>query len=281
MAREVASRMRGFLDEELDGGRQVSLSIGVTMLDGRTQGVGEAFAAADRAMYADKHRTRASAKAAAAAPARKRPAERPARHLSSLQALVSAVQARDSYTAGHSRQVVTLARAVSRRLNLDEEETATVEGAALLHDLGKIAVPDAILRKGGPLSAQEWAIMRQHPVVGAQMLGSIRELQHLAPAVRAEHERWDGDGYPDGLAEEVIPLASRITFVCDAYHAMTSDRPYRRALSHDEAVEEIERELGRQFCPSAGGALLEVLRAQEASAARGASDAPPPVASPA
>ena len=178
--------------------------------------------------------------------------------------LLTAVQARDSYTAVHSRQVVTLARAVAERLDLDHAEIEVVEGAALLHDLGKIAVPDAILRKHGPLADHEWALMRQHPVVGAQMVASIAELEHLAPAIRAEHERWDGRGYPDGLAGEAIPLASRITFVCDAFHAMTSDRPYRRALSHAAAVEGIARESGRQFCPSAAGALLEVLRAEEA-----------------
>ena len=277
MADDVAARLTAFVHDDLDSHVELSLSIGVTMLDGATQGVDEAFAAADHAMYEHKRRRAAmtapveTSLADAIAPANG--AGRPTPHLASLRALVTAVQARDSYTAGHSRQVVTLSRAVARRLGLSEDETADVEGAALLHDLGKIAVPDAILRKRGPLNDHEWVLMRQHPVVGAQMVASIAELEHLAPAVRAEHERWDGCGYPDGLAGEEIPLASRITFVCDAYHAMTSERPYRRALSHEEAVREIERGLRRQFCPSAGGALLEVLRAQVAVRAAEAADA--------
>ena len=107
----------------------------------------------------------------------------------------------------------------------------SVGQVALLHDIGKVGVPDAILRKPGGLTAPEWEVMREHPAIGAQIVSAIGSLSHLAPAVRAEHERWDGGGYPDGLAGEDVPLASRICFVCDAWHAMTSDRPYRRALS--------------------------------------------------
>jgi diguanylate cyclase (GGDEF)-like protein/PAS domain S-box-containing protein len=179
----------------------------------------------------------------------------------SLRALLAAVNARDSYTGGHSRQVVGLARAVAIRMGVDEAVVSEVEQVALLHDLGKIAVPDSILRKRGPLTDEEQALMRQHPVVGAQIVSSTPELEHLAPAIRAEHERWDGRGYPDGLAGEEIPLASRITFVCDAFHAMTSHRPYRRALSREEARAEVARCAGTQFCPSAVEAFLEVVEA--------------------
>ena len=179
--------------------------------------------------------------------------------LASLRALLAAVNARDSYTALHSRQVVTLARAVARRLRLDEAQVSEVEHVALLHDLGKIAVPDAVLRKPGPLTETEQALMRRHPVVGAEILASTPELAYLAPAVRAEHERWDGDGYPHGLAGEAIPVASRITFVCDAYNAMTNNRPYRRAMSPDAARAEISRQSGTQFCPNCADALLAVL----------------------
>ena len=130
---------------------------------------------------------------------------------------------------------------------------------ALLHDIGKIALPDGILRKPGPLDDEEWETMRRHPVHGAEMVAEVPGLRHLAPMVRAEHERWDGNGYPDGLAGEEIPLASRITLVCDAYHAMTSDRPYRRALSAEDARAEVADGLGSQFCPTAGRALLATL----------------------
>ncbi len=174
-------------------------------------------------------------------------------------ALLAAVQARDSYTADHSRAVVDSAEAVARRLALDEVAIAVVRHVALLHDIGKIAVPDAVLRKTGPLTDSEWETMRLHPVQSGEMVAAVPGLSHLAPMVRAEHERWDGTGYPDGLAGEEIPLASRITLVCDAYHAMTSDRPYRRALSDEAARAEVLAGLGTQFCPTAGRALLDTL----------------------
>jgi putative nucleotidyltransferase with HDIG domain len=191
--------------------------------------------------------------------------ERRARHLeleaATASALVTAVQARDSYTGDHSRAVVDAAAAVAGQLGLDERAIGDVKHVALLHDIGKIAVPDALLRKPGPLTDEEWVVMRAHTVHGAEMVAAVEGLRHLAPMVRAEHERWDGAGYPDGRAGDDIPMASRITLVCDAYHAMTSDRPYRPALSAEEARAEVERGLGTHFCPTAGRALLEVLAA--------------------
>jgi diguanylate cyclase (GGDEF)-like protein len=236
----------------------LSISVGTAVLGRSTGGVNEALEQADRAMYAVKqHRS-----GAPAAPERAlRPVVKSTAEMASLRALLAAVNARDSYTAMHSREVVTLARGVARCLDLDDAETSEVEHIDLLHDLGKIAVPDAILRKAGPLTDHEWLLMRQHPVVGADILASMPELAHLSPAVRGEHERWDGGGYPDGLAGEQIPIASRITLVCDAYHAMTSNRPYRRAMSARAAREEIHREAGAQFCPHASAALLDVLTA--------------------
>jgi response regulator RpfG family c-di-GMP phosphodiesterase len=175
------------------------------------------------------------------------------------QALIAAVQARDAYTAQHSRDVVDHALAVARKLGLSEEEVREIGHVAMLHDIGKIAVPDTILGKPGSLTDDEWKVMRSHSARGEQMVSNTPGLEHLAQAIRAEHERWDGQGYPDGLAGEKIPLASRITFVCDAYHAMTSDRPYRPALSPDAARAEIEAGIGGQFCPRSAQAFLEVL----------------------
>jgi response regulator RpfG family c-di-GMP phosphodiesterase len=176
-----------------------------------------------------------------------------------VDALVAALEARDGYTGNHSQAVVELSRAVAQRLRLSAEEVAEVEQTALLHDIGKIGVPDSILNKQGPLTESEWQLMRQHPVIGARIVASIESLAHLVPAIRAEHERWDGRGYPDGLAGEEIPLASCIGFACDAYHAMVSDRPYRAAIGHEAAMEELRRNAGTQFCPDTIQALLEVL----------------------
>jgi PAS domain S-box-containing protein len=173
-----------------------------------------------------------------------------------VRTLLVALEARDLYTGEHSQQVVALASAVAERLGLDKNAARDVEQVALLHDIGKVGIPDAILQKQGPLDAQEWQLMRQHPIVGERIIAGTPGLSHLAPAMRAEHERWDGHGYPDGLAAEQIPLASRITLACDALHAMTSDRPYRSAMALSHAREELQAGAGSQFDPNVIKALV-------------------------
>lgn len=179
--------------------------------------------------------------------------------LAGIHALLSALEARDHYTGEHSKTVVTLATRVARGLGLDAERTRDVEHIALLHDIGKVGIPDSILQKTGGLNDQEWALMREHPSIGARILAATRSLAHFAAAVNAEHERFDGAGYPDGLSGDAIPLASRITFACDAYHAMTSDRPYRRAMDPAAAQAEIRLGAGSQFDPEVVETLLAVL----------------------
>ncbi len=176
------------------------------------------------------------------------------------RALLRAVETHDRRTVRHSYEVLDLARRVARALGLPPAMVAEVEQVALLHDVGKLVIPHAILAKAGPLQEEEWAVMREHSAAGADAVAQVFELAHLAPAVRASHERWDGTGYPDGLAAEDIPIASRVTFVCDAYDAMISDRPYRGALSQDEAVAELRAGSGTQFCPRAVIAVCAVLR---------------------
>jgi PAS domain S-box-containing protein len=176
-----------------------------------------------------------------------------------VRTLLGALEARDVYTSAHSKQVVDLASAVALRLGADPEATRAVEQVALLHDIGKVGIPDAILQKQGPLDAREWELMRQHPIVGERIIASTPGLSELAPAVRAEHEHWDGGGYPDGLAGEHIPLASRITLACDALNAMTTDRPYRLAMSLESAQQELRACAGTQFDPDVVQALLAVI----------------------
>jgi HD-GYP domain-containing protein (c-di-GMP phosphodiesterase class II) len=175
------------------------------------------------------------------------------------ETLLAAVEARDSYTGEHSAAVVDHAVAVARSLGLNDTEVTEVEQTARLHDVGKISTPDRVLSKPGALSEEEWQIMRRHPLDSERLIRRVPALSHLAPALRAEHERWDGAGYPDGLSGREIPLASRIVFVCDAYHAMTSDRPYRRALTPSDARRELVENKGTQFCPNCVEALLETL----------------------
>ena len=171
------------------------------------------------------------------------------------EVLLAALAARDAYTGAHSESVVDLARAVAGRLGLSRADTLAVEQVALLHDIGKIGIPDSVLQKHGWLDAEEWKLMRQHPVIGASIIAGTASLAHLAPMVRAEHERWDGGGYPDGLSGQEIPLASRIVFACDAYHAMTSDRPYRAAMPVSDTLRELEQHGGAQFDPAVVAAL--------------------------
>ena len=176
-----------------------------------------------------------------------------------LQVLLAAVEARDSALVDHSRSVAALATDVARMMGLPEEEVAVVRQVSFLHDIGKVAIPESILKKPEPLDDAELEAMREHAALGARMVDSIRGLFHLAPLIRATHERWDGKGYPDGLSGEEIPLASRIVHACDAWHAMTSDRPYREALGR-EALDELQRNMGTQFDPRVVLALVKVVK---------------------
>jgi HD-GYP domain-containing protein (c-di-GMP phosphodiesterase class II) len=181
-----------------------------------------------------------------------------------VEAMAAAVDMRDDYTAAHSDEVVRLARSVGERMGLPEEELGELEFAARLHDVGKIGVPDAVLRKAGPLEGGEWEIMRQHPAWGADMLLRVPGLKRVSRIVRHAHERWDGEGYPDRLRRYDIPIQSRIIFACDAYNAMTSDRPYRDALRPWIAVSELREGAGGQFDPDVVDALVGALREQNA-----------------
>jgi putative nucleotidyltransferase with HDIG domain len=171
----------------------------------------------------------------------------------------------DEYTGGHSRNVVALATAVAGRLELNEREVREVELGALLHDIGKVSIPGDMIRKPGSLTDEEWAVMQTHTIEGEKMLGEFGGLLgEVGVVVRSHHERFDGAGYPDGLSAEEIPIAARIIAVCDAFHAMTSDRPYREAMGIPTALAELEREAGAQFDPEVVSALVVMVEAREA-----------------
>ena len=166
-----------------------------------------------------------------------------------MTVLAEAVERRDPYTGGHVRRVVGYAVAIGRRLALGAEELEELRLAAVLHDIGKIATPDQVLSKPARLTPDEVRVMRRHPVDGAEIVLPIAQLRALLGGIRHHHERLDGQGYPDGLRGDEVPLLARIIAVADTYDAMTTDRPYRRGRPSVEAIAEIERESGRQFCP--------------------------------
>ena len=158
--------------------------------------------------------------------------------------------------------LLALARGVARRLGLPVEERDIVARAAELHDIGKMAIPDAILSKPGPLDEREWRFMRRHTIIGEDILNAAPALQPVAALVRASHERWDGAGYPDGTAGEEIPEGARIVAVCDAFSAMVQDRPYQAGLSVQAAVAEIKRCAGTNFDPAVVEAFAAEIRSE-------------------
>jgi putative nucleotidyltransferase with HDIG domain len=184
-------------------------------------------------------------------------------YVEAVGAIVTAADARDQETGGHSFRVALYAVELARVLGIQGEALKAIEWGALLHDVGKMVVPDHILRKGSPLSDEEWLIMKQHPNWGYEMLAEVRFLQSEAlDLIYSHHERWDGAGYPRGLAGEDIPLGARVFAVVDTYDAITSDRPYRRARPHAVAIGELQRVAGQQLDPRVVKAFQEISEVQ-------------------
>src|SRR5438132_5921270 len=184
-----------------------------------------------------------------------------------LPVLSRAIEARDPYTRGHSARVTAIAEAIARRLGWDQERLALLHVGGPLHDIGKLGISDEVLAKPGRLDEHELAQIREHPKLGARILLRVAALRGALPYVLYHHERWDGNGYPTGRAGEQIPLEARVLAVADAFDAMTSDRPYRPALSLDEALAEVERCSGTQFDPEIVRIFLDLFSEAEELAA--------------
>ncbi len=176
-----------------------------------------------------------------------------------MESLTATVDARDAYTAGHSRRVQRLSQAMGRELDLSERELDLLGHAALFHDIGKVAISDAILTKPARLDTDEWRQMRRHADEGARIIDRLGFLADAVPAIRHHHERFDGAGYPDGLRGEDIPLGARIIHVADAFDSMLTSRVYRDAMSEPEALAELASGAGTEFCPRCVGALERLL----------------------
>jgi HD domain-containing protein/MASE9 protein len=183
-------------------------------------------------------------------------------HRDTIAALSRSMEAKDVYTGGHTERVAAVAVGLARQLDFDHDELESIEIGALLHDIGKIGVPESILRKDGPLDDEEWAIIRSHPLISDYILADLDLDPIVRQCARSSHERIDGTGYPDGLAGDAIPLPARIVFVADALDALTSDRPYRSGRPLMAALAELERNAGTQFCPKVVAALRELWRTE-------------------
>jgi putative nucleotidyltransferase with HDIG domain len=183
--------------------------------------------------------------------------------LGTISALAAAVDAKDPYTYGHANWVTHYAVAIAECLRLEESEVQTIRIASILHDIGKIGIDGAILQKPDDLTTEEREVVRKHPAIGADILASLDFLSETVPLVLFHHEQYGGGGYPSGISGTAIPLGARIIAVADAYDAMTSDRPYRTALTGEEARRELRRNAGRQFDPSVVEAFLGFLEGSE------------------
>jgi diguanylate cyclase (GGDEF)-like protein len=242
-ARAEVERLAPAALTEHGDGFAVTTSYGAVVIPGEAAGSSEALLIADQRMYADKNSGRATARR------------------QSTDVLLRALAERHPGLEGHLGGVAQLAEAVGRHLGIEGEALDHVRVAAELHDVGKVAIPDAILNKPGPLDDDEWAFMHRHTLIGERIVGAAPALGAVAKLVRASHERWDGDGYPDRTAGEDIPLGARIVAVCDAYDAIVADRPYRRGRSAAEAMDELQRCAGAQFDPAVVAAFAAVLTA--------------------
>jgi putative nucleotidyltransferase with HDIG domain len=181
-------------------------------------------------------------------------------YLATIRSLVGAIDAKDPYTHGHAQRVADLAVEIGRELALPERDLRALSYGAILHDIGKIGVPDPLLGKPTPLSAEEIEIVRSHPFIGAEIVKGVEFLRDAVPAIRGHHERWDGGGYPDGLAGEAIPLTARIVNAADTWDACTSERPYQPAMPPRDVLEIVARLKGTQIDPAVHDALVRVLR---------------------
>ena len=266
----VAERVRGAVAGQvfaIGGGIHLTCPIGVAAYPHDAPDRAAVVGAADGAMYAAKRLGRNQVRAAGDRAVEALLAtldvggsREEAALVGTVEALVALVGVRDLYTGRHTHDVASLAMRMALALGLDAAEARLVGLAGRLHDVGKVGVPDAVLQKRGRLSEDEWAIMRTHPQVGADVVGRVPALRALVPAIRGHHERWDGCGYPDGLSGEAIPLAARIVAVADAYGAMTTERPYQQARSAARAFDELRRCAGSQFDPRVVDACARAVR---------------------
>ncbi len=277
-AETVAERLRATIAShsfQIGGGIHLTCSVGVAVFPDHAHERALLLDAADKAMYAAKHLGRNQVRMAHDTAVQEMAVQRETGDSRDEQALMGTVKAladmlaaRDRYTGEHTSSVGTLAMQIALALGLGAAEARMIEVAGQLHDIGKVAIPDAILRKSDKLAEDEWVLMRQHPCIGAEIASNVPALRGCVATIRAHHERWDGTGYPDGLAGEAIPLGARIIAVVDSFDAIITDRPYRPARDAAWALDELRRCAGSQFDPLVVETLARVLETADAGVQR-------------
>ena len=269
-ALDIAERIRkavSFSSFEISGGLHLTCSVGVACYPEHAADQDALLTAADQAMYGAKRLGRNQVRmvcdpaisALLTTETAEGGREETALH-GTVEALVTLVEKRDWSLGHHSQQVADLVRQLALARGMSLEEVQVVALAGQLHDIGKVAIPDAILQKPGPLTEEEWEQMRRHSIVGAEVISCIPSLRPLAPVIRAHHERWDGQGYPDHLQSEQIPLAARLIAVVDSYAVMITNRPYQLARPQAEVLVELQRCAGSQFDPQVVEAMIGLLQ---------------------
>ena len=263
----IAERIRATVEVQNGSLPAMTVSCGLAMIDAPV----EPWVALDRADAALRDAKRSGCNRVAVS-GRTSPNERvqlieqlehDAARRAAMALAAATLEVRDSDTADHSEDVVTLCEAVGRRLGFGEEELLHLAAGAQLHDVGKVAIPSTIINKPGPLNEDEWAVIREHTLIGERILRSVPQMAEVATIVRHSHEHWDGSGYPDGLSGDEIPRASRVILCADAFHAMRSDRPYRRGRPSKEALAELKACSGTQFEPAVVDAFVAVAEQAE------------------
>ncbi|HEY6541388.1 MAG TPA: diguanylate cyclase, partial [Ktedonobacteraceae bacterium] len=269
-ALDIAERIRkavSFFTFEISGGLHLTCSVGVACYREHGSDQDALLTAADQAMYGAKRLGRNQVRmisdpaitALLTTETAEGGREETALH-GTVEALVTLVEKRDWSLGHHSQQVANLVRQLALAIGMSLEEAQIVALAGRLHDIGKVGIPDAVLQKAGPLTEEEWEQMRRHSIVGAEVISCVPSLRPLAPVIRAHHERWDGQGYPDHLQSEQIPLAARLIAVVDSYTVMITDRPYQLARPPAVALEELQRCAGSQFDPQVVEAFIGLLQ---------------------
>jgi diguanylate cyclase (GGDEF)-like protein/putative nucleotidyltransferase with HDIG domain len=250
-----------FTGQENQPNGNLTVSLGISTYPNKAKNDLELIKSADDALYRAKffNRNRVEIYTSILDDLKKEIDEKDVALITSIKTLISIINAKDRYTYAHTEKVVIYSRLLAERLKLTEKDKKTLIYGAYMHDIGKINISKDILNKKMPLTGEEWSFLKEHPAEGVEIIKPVNSLQHIIPLIAHHHERYDGNGYPDGLKGEEIPFLARVLTVVDSFDAMTSNRPYNKRKSYEEGIEELRRCSGTQFDPSIAETFIEAI----------------------